>query len=68
VDVACIPIGGSLSATRAAELIAKLDPKIVVPMPVCEDEADCGDGEADEEHGRGVPATAKSNPQVEDAP
>jgi L-ascorbate metabolism protein UlaG (beta-lactamase superfamily) len=41
VDVACIPIGGALSATRAAELIAQLDPKIVVPMPVCEDEAAC---------------------------
>ena len=41
VDVACIPIGGALSATRAAELIAQLDPRIVVPMPVCEDEAVC---------------------------
>src|SRR5664279_1855141 len=41
VDVACVPIGGNLSATRAAELIAQLDPKIVVPMPVCEDERDC---------------------------
>jgi L-ascorbate metabolism protein UlaG (beta-lactamase superfamily) len=36
VDIACVPIGGNLSATRAAELIAQLDPKIVVPMPVCE--------------------------------
>ena len=41
VDVACVPIGGQLSATRAAEVIAQLDPKIVVPMPVCEDERDC---------------------------
>jgi L-ascorbate metabolism protein UlaG (beta-lactamase superfamily) len=41
VDVACVPIGGALSATRAAELIAQLDPRIVVPMPVCEDEAAC---------------------------
>ena len=41
VEVACVPIGGALSATRAAALIAQLDPKIVVPMPVCEDEADC---------------------------
>jgi L-ascorbate metabolism protein UlaG (beta-lactamase superfamily) len=41
IDVACVPIGGALSATRAAELIAQLDPKIVVPMPVCEDEAAC---------------------------
>jgi L-ascorbate metabolism protein UlaG (beta-lactamase superfamily) len=41
VEVACIPIGGALTATRAAELLAQLDPKIVVPMPVCEVEADC---------------------------
>ncbi|MBM4407127.1 MAG: MBL fold metallo-hydrolase [Chloroflexi bacterium] len=41
VDVACVPIGGSLTANRAAELIAQLGPKIVVPMAVCEDETDC---------------------------
>ena len=41
VDVACVPIGGQLSPTRAAELVAQLDPKIVVPMTVCEDEAAC---------------------------
>jgi len=40
IDIACMPIGGSLTATRAAELIAQLDPAIVVPMPVCDD-ADC---------------------------
>jgi L-ascorbate metabolism protein UlaG (beta-lactamase superfamily) len=37
VDVACVPIGGALSATRAAELVAQLDPKIVVPMPLGEE-------------------------------
>jgi L-ascorbate metabolism protein UlaG (beta-lactamase superfamily) len=41
VDVACVPIGGQLSATRAAELVAQLDPKIVVAMPICEDETAC---------------------------
>jgi L-ascorbate metabolism protein UlaG (beta-lactamase superfamily) len=41
VDVACVPVGGALTATRAAELIAQLDPRIVVPMPVCEDEHAC---------------------------
>jgi hypothetical protein len=41
VDIACVPVGGSLSPQRVAELIAQLDPKIVVPMPVCEDEAEC---------------------------
>ena len=43
VDIACVPVGGSLSATRAAELVAQLDPRIVVPMPLCDDEQDCAD-------------------------
>ncbi len=43
VDIACIPIGGHLTATKAAELVAQLDPRIVVPMPVCDEEADCDD-------------------------
>ncbi|HXG39738.1 MAG TPA: MBL fold metallo-hydrolase [Candidatus Limnocylindrales bacterium] len=41
VHVACVPVGGALSATKAAELIAQLDPRVVVPMPVCEDEETC---------------------------
>ncbi len=45
VDIACVPVGGALSATKAAELIAQLDPKIVVAMPVCEPEpgSDCAE-------------------------
>jgi L-ascorbate metabolism protein UlaG (beta-lactamase superfamily) len=43
IDVACVPVGGSLSPTKAAELIAQLDAKIVVPMPVVDD-----DGAADD--------------------
>ena len=43
VDIACVPLGGSLSPTRAAAIIAQLDPKIVVPMPICDDDADCAD-------------------------
>jgi L-ascorbate metabolism protein UlaG (beta-lactamase superfamily) len=43
VDVACIPIGGALTATHAAELIAQLDPRIVVPMTICEDDAACAE-------------------------
>jgi L-ascorbate metabolism protein UlaG (beta-lactamase superfamily) len=43
IDIACIPIGGALTPTRAAELVAQMDPRIVVPMPVCDDEADCTD-------------------------
>jgi L-ascorbate metabolism protein UlaG (beta-lactamase superfamily) len=43
VDIACVPVGGALTATRAAELIAQLDPKIVVAMPVCADDGDCAE-------------------------
>jgi L-ascorbate metabolism protein UlaG (beta-lactamase superfamily) len=46
VDIACVPIGGALSATKAAELVAQLDPKIVVVMPVCQEEADCSEAVA----------------------
>ena len=41
VDIVCVPIGGQLSPTRAAELVAQLDPKIVVPMPVCDSDEAC---------------------------
>jgi L-ascorbate metabolism protein UlaG (beta-lactamase superfamily) len=41
VDIACVPLGGALTPTRAAELVAQLDPRIVVPMALCEDDADC---------------------------
>ncbi len=34
VDVVCVPIGGSLTAARAAELVAQLDAKLIVPMPL----------------------------------
>ena len=43
IDIACVPVGGALTATKAAELVAQLDPKIVVAMPVCPEEADCAD-------------------------
>jgi L-ascorbate metabolism protein UlaG (beta-lactamase superfamily) len=43
VDIACVPLGGSLTPANAAALIAQLDPKIVVPMPICDDDADCAD-------------------------
>ncbi len=41
ISVACVPVGGALTATGAAALVAQLDPRIVIPMPVCEQEADC---------------------------
>jgi L-ascorbate metabolism protein UlaG (beta-lactamase superfamily) len=34
VDIACVPIGGALSPTKTAELVAQLDPRIVVAMPL----------------------------------
>jgi L-ascorbate metabolism protein UlaG (beta-lactamase superfamily) len=43
IDIACVPVGGALTATRAAELVAQLDPKIVVAMPVCPEESDCAE-------------------------
>jgi hypothetical protein len=43
VDIACVPLGGALSPTKAAALVAQLDPRIVVPMPVCDDEAECAE-------------------------
>ena len=65
VDIACVPIGGNLSATRAAELIAQLDPKIVVPMPVCENEADCDEALAKFFHEMGgTPSPAQPKLQI----
>jgi L-ascorbate metabolism protein UlaG (beta-lactamase superfamily) len=43
VDIACVPVGGSLNAAKTAELIAQLNPKLVVAMPVCADDADCAE-------------------------
>lgn len=43
VDIVCVPLGGSLSPSQAAEVVAQLDPRIVVPMPVCDDEATCAE-------------------------
>jgi L-ascorbate metabolism protein UlaG (beta-lactamase superfamily) len=40
VDIACVPVGGSLSPTKAAELVAQLDPRIVVAMPLDEDSSE----------------------------
>src|SRR5690349_6947439 len=40
VDIACVPVGGALPPPKIAELIAQLDPRIVVVMPLDEDAAD----------------------------
>jgi L-ascorbate metabolism protein UlaG (beta-lactamase superfamily) len=34
VELLCLPIGGSLTATAAGELVAQVDPKLVVPLVV----------------------------------
>ena len=59
VDIACVPVGGALNATKAAELIAQLDPKIVVAMPVCPDDADCAEALAKFFHEMGGDPTAQ---------
>ena len=46
VDIACVPVGGPLTPTKTAELIAQLDPKLVIAMPVCADESACADAVA----------------------
>ena len=37
VEVACVTLGAGLSAARAAELVAQLDTRVVVPLPVGDD-------------------------------
>jgi hypothetical protein len=65
VDIACVPLGGALTPTRAAELVAQLDPRIVVPMALCEDEA-VGHGfqpsGGDDHRAPGVPRQAGLSP------
>lgn len=43
VDIACVPLGGALTPTKAAALVAQLDPRIVVPMPLCDEDEDCAE-------------------------
>jgi len=64
VDIACVPIGGALTATKAAALVAQLDPKIVVPMPVCEEEADCDEAMAKFLHEMGATPTVQAKLSV----
>ena len=64
VDIACVPVGGTLNATKTAELIAQLDPKIVVAMPVCPDEADCAEALAKFFHEMGGEPTPQSKLSV----
>ena len=59
VDIACVPLGGTLSPTNAAALVAQLDPRIVVPMPLCDDEADCAEALAKFFHEMGAEPTTQ---------
>jgi len=59
VDIACVPVGGALSPTKTAALIAQLDPKLVIAMPVCADEADCADAVGKFFHEMGGDQTAQ---------
>jgi L-ascorbate metabolism protein UlaG (beta-lactamase superfamily) len=59
VDIACVPIGGTLSPTKAAALMAQLDPKIVVPMTLCDDDKDCAEALAKFFHEMGAEPVAQ---------
>ncbi len=64
VDIACVPVGGTLNPTKTAELIAQLDPKLVVAMPVCPDEADCAEALAKFFHEMGGEPTPQAKLSV----
>jgi L-ascorbate metabolism protein UlaG (beta-lactamase superfamily) len=40
IDIACVPIGGELTPQKTAELVAQLDPRIVVAMPLDDESAE----------------------------
>jgi L-ascorbate metabolism protein UlaG (beta-lactamase superfamily) len=61
VDVACVSVGGPMHANKAAELVAQLDAKVVVPMPVCDD-ADAAEALAKFLHEMGVSARRRRRP------
>jgi L-ascorbate metabolism protein UlaG (beta-lactamase superfamily) len=64
VDIACVPVGGQLNATKTAALIAQLDPKLVIAMPVCPEEADCADALAKFFHEMGGEPTPQAKLSV----
>jgi hypothetical protein len=59
-----VPIGGALTATTAAALVAQLDPRIVIPMPVCEEEADCDEAMSKFFHEMGAAPVAQAKLSV----
>jgi len=59
VDVVCVPVGGSLTAARAAELVAQLDANLIVPMPT----DDAGEGAKELDRFLHEMSVAKTDPQ-----
>jgi len=59
VDVVCVPIGGSLTAARVAELVAQLDANLIVPMPI----DDAGEGAKELDRFLHEMSVAKTDPQ-----
>jgi L-ascorbate metabolism protein UlaG (beta-lactamase superfamily) len=41
VDIVCVPLGGALTPSQAAAVVAQLDPRIVVPMALRDDDPEC---------------------------
>ncbi|MFI5254355.1 MAG: MBL fold metallo-hydrolase [Candidatus Limnocylindrales bacterium] len=64
VEVVVVPVGGHLAPSRAAELVAQLDANLVVPIPVCEDEAECVAEMAKFAHEMGVTQTPEPQPKL----
>ncbi len=54
VDLACVPIGGHLSAAKAAEVVAQLEVTLVIPLLVAGNEADAQSALAKFLHEMGV--------------
>jgi L-ascorbate metabolism protein UlaG (beta-lactamase superfamily) len=64
VDIACVPLGGALSPSQAAAVVAQLDPRIVVPMPICDDETECAEALKRFFHEMGAEATTQPKVSV----
>ncbi|MGH2408488.1 MAG: MBL fold metallo-hydrolase [Candidatus Limnocylindrales bacterium] len=64
VEVVVVPVGGHLSAARAAALVAQLDANLVVPIPVCEEETACEAEMAKFRHEMGVQQAPEPQPKL----
>ena len=64
VEVVVVPVGGQLSAARAAALVAQLDANLVVPIPVCDEEAACDEEMAKFLHEMGVQTRPEPQPKL----